>query len=106
MDSLGQVVGGPVVGALATMSLRAALVVTGVMLAPALGLYVRAARQLPGRATFIDKACGAVTRGWDSIRWAAPSIGSCQMASGWLMFHAEDANRTERRHDHDSGVRT
>jgi hypothetical protein len=53
LDSLGQVVGGPVVGAIATMSLRAALVVTGVSLAPALALYVRAARQwsTPGDAT-------------------------------------------------------
>ncbi|MGI9147253.1 MAG: hypothetical protein ACR2IK_11975 [Chloroflexota bacterium] len=55
LDSLGQVVGGPVVGALATTLLRAALVVTGVTLAPALGLYIRAARQLPVPAPSIGE---------------------------------------------------
>jgi MFS transporter, DHA3 family, tetracycline resistance protein len=44
MDSLGQIVGGPFLGAVATQSLRAALVLTAVVLAPALPLYVRASR--------------------------------------------------------------
>jgi len=44
MDSLGQIVGGPIIGALATQSLRAALVLTAAALAPALPLYVKASR--------------------------------------------------------------
>lgn len=51
MDALGQVVAGPVVGAVGLLrSLRAALVLTGVLLSPAVLLYARALRQksLPG----------------------------------------------------------
>ena len=40
-DALGQVAGGPVVGLVALRSLRAALVFSGLMLAPALALYSR-----------------------------------------------------------------
>ena len=45
-DALGQIVGGPALGALANYgSLRAALTVAGIILAPALLLFVRAGRQ-------------------------------------------------------------
>ena len=44
MDALGQIAGGPVVGAVGTASIRAAIVLTGAVLTPALFLYVRAAR--------------------------------------------------------------
>jgi DHA3 family tetracycline resistance protein-like MFS transporter len=45
-DALGQIAGGPALGALANYgSLRAALTVAGVILAPALLLFVRAGRQ-------------------------------------------------------------
>ncbi|HLV98814.1 MAG TPA: MFS transporter [Ktedonobacterales bacterium] len=48
-DALGQIAGGPALGAIANYgSLRAALTVAGVILAPALPLFVRAGRQ--GRA--------------------------------------------------------
>jgi DHA3 family tetracycline resistance protein-like MFS transporter len=40
-DALGQVAGGPVVGLVALRSLRAALVFAGLLLTPALALYVR-----------------------------------------------------------------
>jgi DHA3 family tetracycline resistance protein-like MFS transporter len=44
LDALGQIAGGPVVGAVGTASIRAAIVLTGAVLTPALWLYVRAAR--------------------------------------------------------------
>jgi DHA3 family tetracycline resistance protein-like MFS transporter len=45
-DALGQIAGGPALGAIATFgSLRAALAVAGAILAPALLLFVRAGRQ-------------------------------------------------------------
>jgi hypothetical protein len=44
MDALGQIAGGPLVGAVGTASIRAAIVLTGAVLTPALFLYVRAAR--------------------------------------------------------------
>ena len=45
-DALGQIAGGPALGALANYgSLRAALTVAGIILAPALLLFVRAGRQ-------------------------------------------------------------
>ena len=50
LDSLGQVLGGPILGVVGNASLRAALVVTGVSLGPALALYVRAAGQVRRRA--------------------------------------------------------
>ena len=46
LDALGQIIGGPLVGALGNVSIRAAIVLTGATLTPALWLYVRAARQL------------------------------------------------------------
>ncbi|HLZ31211.1 MAG TPA: MFS transporter [Chloroflexota bacterium] len=46
MDALGQIAGGPLVGAVGTVSIRAAIVLTGLVLTPALWLYVRASRQL------------------------------------------------------------
>jgi MFS transporter, DHA3 family, tetracycline resistance protein len=46
LDALGQIVGGPAVGALALQSLRDALVVTAITLVPALPLYVRATRRM------------------------------------------------------------
>jgi len=45
MDALGQIVGGPAVGAVGLVSLRPAIVLTGALLAPVLLLYVRAAHQ-------------------------------------------------------------
>ncbi|MCX6022642.1 MAG: MFS transporter [Chloroflexi bacterium] len=46
LDALGQIFGGPLIGAVATMSsLRAALAAGGLILSPALLLYGRAARQ-------------------------------------------------------------
>ena len=50
MDALGQIAGGPLVGAVGTVSIRAAIVLTGAVLTPALWLYVRAARQIRGSA--------------------------------------------------------
>jgi DHA3 family tetracycline resistance protein-like MFS transporter len=44
-DALGQIAGGPAVGAIGNVSLRAALVVSGVILSPALLLFARARRQ-------------------------------------------------------------
>jgi len=45
-NSLGETAGGPLVGAVGTVfSLRAALVVAGVLLAPVVGLYVRTMRR-------------------------------------------------------------
>lgn len=43
-DALGQVAGGPVVGLVGLRSLRAALVFSGIILTPALGLYSRGAK--------------------------------------------------------------
>jgi DHA3 family tetracycline resistance protein-like MFS transporter len=45
VDALGQIVGGPGVGAVGLVSLRAAIVLTAALLAPVLLLYVRAAQQ-------------------------------------------------------------
>lgn len=45
VNALGQIAGGPAVGAIGNISLRAALVVAGVALSPALLLFVRARRQ-------------------------------------------------------------
>ncbi len=45
VNALGQIVGGPAVGAIGNISLRAALVVAGAALSPALLLLVRARRQ-------------------------------------------------------------
>lgn len=45
-ESLGQIAGGPVIGAIAiVVSLRAALVVTGLLFTPALALYARTLRR-------------------------------------------------------------
>ncbi len=45
-DALGQIGGGPVLGAIATgLSLRAALVIAGLLLTPALALYARTVRR-------------------------------------------------------------
>jgi DHA3 family tetracycline resistance protein-like MFS transporter len=49
VNALGQIAGGPVVGAVGNISLRAALVVAGVALSPALLLLLRARRQDTGR---------------------------------------------------------
>lgn len=50
-DALGQVLGGPGLGAIGTaVSLRAALVTAGALLAPISGLYVRAGQAPPTRA--------------------------------------------------------
>lgn len=46
VDAIGQVVGGPVLGVVATAaSVRAALVASGIILSPALALYSRAIRR-------------------------------------------------------------
>ncbi len=46
-DALGQIVGGPILGLIATaVSLRAALVAAAVMLGPALALYLLAMRRV------------------------------------------------------------
>jgi DHA3 family tetracycline resistance protein-like MFS transporter len=44
-DSLGQIAGGPAIGVLGNLSLRAALVASGLLLTPALALFARASRQ-------------------------------------------------------------
>lgn len=45
-DALGQIMGGPILGAIATaLSLRTAMVVTGIVLSPALLLYARTIRR-------------------------------------------------------------
>jgi DHA3 family tetracycline resistance protein-like MFS transporter len=47
-DAIGQIAGGPVVGAIGTIfSLRAALVMAGLILTPALPLYARTLRHIP-----------------------------------------------------------
>jgi DHA3 family tetracycline resistance protein-like MFS transporter len=46
-DALGQIVGGPLLGGVASaLSIRASLVVAGVVMSPALALYVRSIRQV------------------------------------------------------------
>jgi MFS transporter, DHA3 family, tetracycline resistance protein len=60
-DALGQIAGGPALGALATFgSLRAALVLAGAILAPALLLFQRASRQGQADAPVIEEAAAAV----------------------------------------------
>ena len=55
VDALGQIAGGPVVGVIGTVaSLRAALAVAGLVLAPALLLYARAIRQGRPPATVVE----------------------------------------------------
>jgi MFS transporter, DHA3 family, tetracycline resistance protein len=44
-DALGQIAGGPAIGALGNVSLRAAIAASGLLLVPALALYARAGRQ-------------------------------------------------------------
>lgn len=44
-DALGQIVGGPAIGVLGNVSLRAALAASGLLLTPALALFARAGRQ-------------------------------------------------------------
>jgi DHA3 family tetracycline resistance protein-like MFS transporter len=56
MDALGQIVGGPAIGALANVSLRAAIALTGLTLAPALVLYARARGQLASASASQSKA--------------------------------------------------
>jgi MFS transporter, DHA3 family, tetracycline resistance protein len=46
-DALGQIVGGPVIGGIGNVSLRAAIALTGLSLAPALVLYARILRKQP-----------------------------------------------------------
>jgi DHA3 family tetracycline resistance protein-like MFS transporter len=47
-DALGQMIGGPIVGLVATVfSLRAVMVLAGLMIAPALWLYRRSLRHAP-----------------------------------------------------------
>jgi DHA3 family tetracycline resistance protein-like MFS transporter len=46
MDALGQIIGGPILGVIATaVSLRAAIVIAGIVLSPALLLYARTMRR-------------------------------------------------------------
>ncbi len=60
-DALGQIAGGPALGAVATFgSLRAALVVSGAILTPALLLFVRAGRQGRATAPAAEEAVAAV----------------------------------------------
>ena len=45
IDAIGQLVGGPIIGVIATsLSLRAAMIAVGLMLAPTIWLYGRALR--------------------------------------------------------------
>lgn len=44
-DALGQIAGGPAIGVLGDLSLRAAIAASGLLLLPALALYARAGRQ-------------------------------------------------------------
>ena len=53
VNALGQIAGGPAVGAIGNISLRAALVVAGAALSPALLLFVRARRQ--GTVTLVSE---------------------------------------------------
>lgn len=54
VDALGQIAGGPAIGALGNLSLRAAMVAAGALLAPALLLYARALRQGGAAAQPVD----------------------------------------------------
>jgi DHA3 family tetracycline resistance protein-like MFS transporter len=60
-DALGQIAGGPAIGALGNVSLRAALAASGLLLAPALALYARASRQ--GREPAAVAEAGATGSG-------------------------------------------
>lgn len=66
VDALGQIVGGPAIGAIGNASLRAAIVVAGLALAPALPLYARAAGQgrdlAPDETAVVDGEAEAVGR--------------------------------------------
>lgn len=44
-DAIGQIAGGPAIGAIGGVSLRAAMAAAGVVLAPSLWLFARARRQ-------------------------------------------------------------
>jgi DHA3 family tetracycline resistance protein-like MFS transporter len=60
-DALGQIAGGPALGAVATAgSLRAALAVAGAILTPALLLFVRAGRQGQGAVPTTEESVAAV----------------------------------------------
>jgi DHA3 family tetracycline resistance protein-like MFS transporter len=60
-DALGQIAGGPALGAVATFgSLRAALAVAGAILTPALLLFVRAGRQGRAAAPVAEEPVAAV----------------------------------------------
>lgn len=54
-DAFGQVAGGPAIGALGNVSLRAAIAVSGLLLAPALALFARAGRQGPAVAKGVEE---------------------------------------------------
>jgi DHA3 family tetracycline resistance protein-like MFS transporter len=66
VDALGQIAGGPAIGAIGNASLRAAIVVAGLALAPALPLYARAAGQgrdlAPDETAVVDGEAEAVGR--------------------------------------------
>ncbi len=54
-DALGQMIGGPLIGLVATVfSLRAVMVLAGLMIAPALLLYRRSLGQRPARAVAVE----------------------------------------------------
>lgn len=59
-DALGQIAGGPVVGLVGLRSLRAALVFSGLLLTPALGLYSRGGK-LEASAATIEVEAESVT---------------------------------------------
>lgn len=57
-DAVGQIAGGPAVGAVGNLSLRAALAVSSVLLAPAVWLYARTLREGQGAVSSEPSAVG------------------------------------------------
>ena len=58
-NAIGQIAGGPGVGALGKASLRAAITASGLLLSPALPLYARALRHSRAEATALQEAAAA-----------------------------------------------
>jgi hypothetical protein len=60
-DALGQVAGGPAIGAIGSaFSIRAALVLSGLLITPALALYTRTFKPRGAQPTLVPQDDGAV----------------------------------------------
>ena len=56
VDAIGQIAGGPILGAVGNLSVRAAITLSGLVLSPVLALFGRAARQSSLPAAEISEA--------------------------------------------------